>query len=191
MILVIMGLFSFLLFGIYDINQVQWNKKPLDLLFFIGILILVISTCWLIVSSEVFLETSKLQIMALIISGVFFLLLGYSLFVAIPFSNTYLSETDNNSKKVCDQGMYALCRHPGLLWFTCAYMFLALGIQSTAAILMVAVFIVCNFLYVFLQDRWTFPHVFEDYEGYKKSVPFLIPTATSISRSFLTRRKEK
>ena len=93
-------------------------------------------------------------------------------------------------KKVCDQGMYRLCRHPGFLWFTGAYIFLALGIQDTAAAQVVAVFIVCNFAYVLLQDLWTFPHLFEDYNTYKKNVPFLIPTARSLKCSFSTKRKE-
>jgi protein-S-isoprenylcysteine O-methyltransferase Ste14 len=190
MILAIMGLFSFLLLGIYDINQVKWNKKPLKSLFFIGLLILIAAILSLLVDSGLLLEARTGQVAMLIISGVFFLLLIYALFIAIPFSKTYITSRENDSPSVCDKGMYALCRHPGFLWFTGAYIFLALGVQSTAAILVVAVFIVCNFLYVLFQDLWTFPHIFQDYEAYKKNVPFLIPTLASINRSFAkTRRK--
>lgn len=190
MILIIMGLFSFLLFVIYDINQVKWNKKPLKGLFFVGLLILIVASLSLLIDSGVLIEARTGQVAMLIISGVFFLLLIYALFIAIPFSKTYITYRESDAKSVCDQGMYGLCRHPGFWWFTGAYIFLALGVQSTAAILVVAVFIVCNFLYVLFQDMWTFPHIFQDYEVYKKNVPFLIPTAASINRSFAnTRRK--
>ncbi|MDX9888398.1 MAG: hypothetical protein RBS51_03935 [Anaerovoracaceae bacterium] len=190
MILVIMGLFSFLLFGLYDINQVKWNKKPLKSLFFMGILIIVATSLTLLVESGVLLEARAWQVVMLIISGLFFLLLMYALFIAIPFSKTYITSSENDPPGVCDQGMYGICRHPGFLWFTGAYIFFALGLQSTAAILVVAVFIVCNFLYVLFQDLWTFPHLFEDYEVYKEKVPFLIPRPASIKASFAnTRRK--
>lgn len=86
--------------------------------------------------------------------------------------------------------MYGLCRHPGFWWFTAGYISLAIGIQDATAAFSVAAFIVCNYLYVLFQDRWTFPHIFEEYETYKKKVPFLIPTARSIKSCFATTRKE-
>jgi len=190
MIVVIMGLLAFIFFGIYDINQVLWKKSWLNGGFFIGFLGLVISTTLLLVSSKIFSEGTILQVVMLIVSGGFFLLLLYTLFSALPFSATYVAKEEESPKKVWDRGMYGLCRHPGFLWFTAAYITLAIGIQNTTAAFSVAVFIICNFLYVLLQDRWTFPHMFEGYENYKKKVPFLIPTAGSIKASFATIRKE-
>ncbi len=48
-------------------------------------------------------------------------------FFALPFQETYVVQNVGN--KVCAQGMYALCRHPGVLWFTGFYLSLwfALG----------------------------------------------------------------
>lgn len=190
MIVVIMGLFSFLLFGIYDINQVKWKRRELKSFFFIGLVILIVSTLWLLISSKILYRATTVEVVLLIISLGFFILLYYSLFLAIPFGKTYIGDKEESKKTLCDKGMYGLCRHPGFLCFAAAYLFLALSIQNMISNIAVAVYIFCNFLYVLLQDRWTFPHIFEDYENYRKNVPFLIPTARSIQNSFMTPRKE-
>lgn len=190
MTVILVGLVSFLLFVIYDINQVKWKRGFLNSMFLIGTIGLFASTLWLLITSKVLLEGDTGQIVTLIISGGFFLLLFYTLFFALPFSNTYIASKENSLKKVCDRGMYGICRHPGFIWFAAAYIMLAFGIQNTAASTTVAVFIICNFLYVIFQDRWTFPHIFEEYETYKQNVPFLIPTVGSLKSSFATIRKE-
>ena len=44
-----------------------------------------------------------------------FAALIYTLFFALPFDETYAKQ--NNGRYVCDRGVYALCRHPGILCF--------------------------------------------------------------------------
>lgn len=95
----VMGLFSFTLFGIYDINQVRWNKQWLNGGFFIGLLVLVAATTLLLVSSRVIFEGTTGQLVMLIISGGFFLLLLYTLFLALPFSGTYIEKVNGSNKK--------------------------------------------------------------------------------------------
>ena len=36
-----------------------------------------------------------------------------------------------------------------------------------------------NLLYILLQDRYTFPRLFEGYDDYRKETPYLIPDADS------------
>ena len=43
---------------------------------------------------------------------------------------------------------------------------------------------VLDLIYVKWQDVYIFPFTISDYEGYKKTTPFLIPTIGSISRFF-------
>ena len=110
----------------------------------------------------------------------------YSLFFALPFTETYVHIPGKTV--VCDRGMYALCRHPGVLWFCFGYLFLALAWGTGLIWGMAIVYSLLNVGYVILQDRWTFPRTFDDYEGYRKRVPFLIPTAGSLKRAWDTRR---
>ena len=60
----------------------------------------------------------------------FLLLLIYALFFALPFQETYVVQNVGN--KVCAQGMYALCRHPGVLWFTGFYLSFHYGLLWAA-----------------------------------------------------------
>ena len=72
-------------------------------------------------------------------------------------------------------GSYGICRHPGF-WWLALYM-LSMGIVRGFSPSVVPAFLVIffNFLLVEVQDRYSFPRIFKDYEAYRKKVPFLIP----------------
>ena len=46
----------------------------------------------------------------------FLVLLVYTLFFALPFHDTYIHGT--TAPSLCRSGVYALCRHPGVLWLS-------------------------------------------------------------------------
>jgi protein-S-isoprenylcysteine O-methyltransferase Ste14 len=119
-------------------------------------------------------------------TALFFLLLIYTLFFALPFEETYVTQ---NGCKTYDRGMYALCRHPGVLWFTGCYLFLWMTFGGKELLLLAMINCLLNFLYVVLQDGVTFPRVFTDYNIYKQRVPFLIPTVKSIQMCIRTWKK--
>ncbi len=50
----------------------------------------------------------------------FLALLIYTLFFALPFEETYCEE--NKLRAAYTEGVYGLCRHPGVLWFAGAYL---------------------------------------------------------------------
>ena len=80
------------------------------------------------------------------------------------------------------EGVYSLCRHPGVVWFFFLYLFLAL---LTGQRLMMAVCICysgLNVLYVWFQDRVTFKRTLSGYEAYQRETPFLIPTGKSVRK---------
>lgn len=116
-----------------------------------------------------------------------FLLLIDALFFSLP-AGTY--EDPAERRRVYDGGLYALCRHPGYLAFELLYFCLAmlLGRESWPCF---ALLCVLNFVYIVLQDRWTFPHIFSDYEAYRRKVPFLVPNTRSIGRWMALRRGRK
>jgi protein-S-isoprenylcysteine O-methyltransferase Ste14 len=121
----------------------------------------------------------------LVLAAAAFAATVYTLFFALPFSDTYVSQQVNT---VCDRGMYALCRHPGVLWLTLTYLFLAIAWGNGQVWRLGVLYSCLNLGYVWIQDRWTFPRTFPDYPAYRKQTPFLIPTAQSIQCAWQTRR---
>jgi len=111
-------------------------------------------------------------------------MLIYSLFGALPFSNTYLNGAAR--RKVYDRGIYALCRHPGVLWFTLFYLSYWMIFSSSVLLWAGISFSLGNLLYAILQDLFFFPQIFANYNEYKESTPFLIPTRSSIRRAAST-----
>ena len=116
----------------------------------------------------------------------FLLLLVHALFFALPFKRTYLEE--NAARPVYDRGVYALCRHPGVLWFLLFYFFGWLWSGADLLFWAWLLFGLLNVGYIVLQDCWIFPRTFDNYGDYRKTTPFLIPTPASIRRCAGTMR---
>lgn len=181
------GVVAFFLFAIYDINSVKQKFKWMKSAFFIGALLLAAATGILMVRN--WERSGAGQWAAIVLAAVFLGLLIYTLFFAIPFSETYVKKDGN--PQVCSEGMYALCRHPGVLWFIGLYICLAAAVPEPSVICAGIIFCVCNIVYVIVQDVWTFPNCFADYRSYKKKVPFLIPTGKSMSECIRTLKRER
>ena len=114
--------------------------------------------------------------------------LVYSLFFAIPFDETYARQS--SGRRVCRRGVYALCRHPGILFFFGMYLFLGLAALPSPGLLARGMFFSALDLgYAWFQDRQTFPKTFCDYPDYRNNVPFLIPTKASFAEACRTLRQ--
>ena len=99
----------------------------------------------------------------------------------LPFSDTYTAP--EQGRQVWRSGVYALCRHPGILCFFVMYLFWGLAALPTRLLLQGMVWSLLNLAYAWFQDRVTFPKTFSDYPDYRQEVPFLIPTPASIRRA--------
>ena len=191
MIYEIMGIAAFAAFGLYDVNSVIWKNRIADKLFFAGSAAITVS-CVLAVYDAVSAGKSLMDIppgikTAALIAGVIsVVLLVYTLFFAIPFRDTYLDIDGAGKRTVCRTGMYALCRHPGVLWFTVAGMCMCIVFTTRDMLIFIGTVCVLNVLYIMLQDKWTFIHTFSDYEDYRKETPFLIPCISGIVKCFGT-----
>ncbi len=175
----IAGSIGFLLFLIYDINSFTANKRLPGTFFFAGTALIAVSTvCSLTAAFRAGAFSGIADILLMIAGAVSLAALIYSLFFALPFEGTYLSP--DSKRHVYDRGVYALCRHPGVLFFFAAYLFTGLAALPSPFLVSGMLFSVLNVLYVCFQDRITFPRTFCDYEEYRHRVPFLIPTAASI-----------
>lgn len=182
------GIGAFVLFFLYDWHTVTGRVSWLRGGFFAGCLLLAVSLAGLLATALAATGAGPVRLTAgLIAAGGFLLLLLYTLFGAIPFDATYLQE--GGRPCVCRRGVYALCRHPGVLWlfgFTLC-LWLALGTRPLLAAWLL--FSASNLLYVWLQDRWSFPRTFADYDDYRREVPFLLPRPRSLRRCLNTLRK--
>lgn len=119
-------------------------------------------------------------------------LLIYSLFLEIPFHQTYAA--DGVGEKLVTTGTYALVRHPGVLWLGLLLLSLVLISRSQLLLIAAPLWLLMDVLYVWVQDRFFFGGMFRDYEAYREETPMLIPTCRSILRcwrSFLERRNSE
>lgn len=180
------GIVGFFLFVAYEFHTVTKKFSTFKPFFFIGISLIILSSC---IAAYITVEQLGFKLINFLIFGflglVFLLLLVYSLFFAVPFSKTYV-DTKNHKAPVCTTGMYALCRHPGVIWFAGFYLFFWLSFGGTILLWQFIIYSTLNLLYIILQDKWSFIKCFDGYDTYKKNTPFLIPNIKSIIRCFKT-----
>lgn len=180
-----LGVTAFVLYFIYDINSFTRKWRILHSFFFWGTGLLAAATgidFWQAWHCGAFSGAGD----GLLLAGalVCFAALIYSLFFALPFKQTYSEQTDG--RRVYRKGVYALCRHPGILCFFATYIFLGLAALPGAMIWHGLIFSLLNLLYAWFQDQITFPKTFCDYDDYRIHVPFLIPTKNSVVIAYRT-----
>lgn len=187
MVFVLTGCLAFGFLYIFDFNKILWHRKILNVNFGIGVGLLVLSTLGILYNG--FLQNGKgrfdlalpVGFAAGFLAAVALVLMVYSLFFALPFKETYVNPKEKNS--VIDTGMYALCRHPGVIWFFFFYLFLWLASGANLMLWAGLIWTFMDVLHVYIQDRWLFSRGLKGYEHYRKTTPFLIPTLPSIKRS--------
>jgi protein-S-isoprenylcysteine O-methyltransferase Ste14 len=173
------GLLGFVLYFLYDLNSITVRSKLLHSSFSIGTAFLAVATgmdLWSALKSNAF--SGFTDLMFLVLSALSFAALIYCLFFALPFQETYAEQATDRS--VCDKGVYALCRHPGILCFFGTFLFLGLAARPANLLAHGMVFSALNLIYALFQDRITFPKTFSDYHIYRTRVPFLLPTSNSV-----------
>lgn len=185
-----LGIAAFILYFLYDINSISWQRRFPRSFFAIGTLLLV---CVMGADGYAACREHAFRGAAdFILLGLFLLSLGaliYSLFFALPFEETYARQT--GGRCVYDKGVYALCRHPGILFFFLMYLFLGLAALPLKGLLIRGMlFSFLDFAYACFQDRVTFPGTFCDYKRYQQETPFLIPTKASFRLACQTLRQK-
>jgi protein-S-isoprenylcysteine O-methyltransferase Ste14 len=181
MIFILTGCLAFVFFYIFDLNKVKFLKKGINISFAAGIALLAVSTAGILLGDYKGFEVSiplKLLFGALSIGSLF--MIFYALFAALPYGVTYKEVEHGNT--VVDSGMYALCRHPGVIWFFFFYLFLWLASGKTMMMWAGIIWTIMDIIYVYVEDRWFFPAALNGYDQYKSKVPFLIPNPASIKK---------
>ena len=171
----LLGICAFLLFFISDYNDWRLSLRGGKFLFPAGVVLLVTGT---VLEARVGTHVANGWLRGLFyaLAAVFAALLVYTLFFALPVEASYTRPGER--RKACTTGVYALCRHPGVLWFAGLYgcLWLAAGLPLWEA----ALYSGLNVLLVIFEDRCVFPAKLEGYERYQRSTPFLLPNGRSI-----------
>lgn len=171
--MMLLGAAAFLMMLLGDVNDAVWHKGPLRLCFPAGLAALAAATA-------LRLRPGEADAAWCVIAAAFLLLLLYALFGSFSVSDAYVRQ--DSGRHVCDKGFYALCRHPGVLFFAGLYLSLhyALALPWADAALYTAL----DLLLAAAEDKWLFPRCIGGYAEYKTRVPFLIPTASGIKEIF-------
>lgn len=173
------GCLAFVIVYFFDLNKMKQINPILGLAFPIAFILQVWATAGIwITGKENFRLPGFLPGLFTVFAIVFFGLMLYTLFFALPFNKTYIEmDTLNN---VVDSGMYALCRHPGVIWFFFLYICLWLASGKMLMLWAGLLWTGLDVLHVYIQDRWQFPVMLSGYDVYIRNVPFLIPSVKSV-----------
>jgi protein-S-isoprenylcysteine O-methyltransferase Ste14 len=180
---ILIGCLAFILFYLFDLNKIKYGNKYINMLFAAGVILLAVSTASLLLGNYRYVEIPIiLKVLFGALSVCSLILLLSALFAALPYGDTYVKAGPGT---VVDSGMYALCRHPGVVWFFLFYLFLWLASGRVMVLRAGAVWTTMDLLYAYLEDRWIFPKTLNGYCRYQLEVPFLIPKLTGLKKYFL------
>ena len=189
MIWLLPGAFAFVCFILSDYGKLRRRSKYWNLLFWFGALLLILAAAALTPWREIALRISEhpVALWILIAAAAGFLaLLIHTLFFALPFQRNYTGVADHRHPLV-DKGVFALCRHPGVLFFGLFFLCFYLIVPVLPVLLAFLIFTGLDILYVLWQDLYLFPKTISGYDRYKETTPFLLPNKKSIRRLFGSR----
>lgn len=116
-------------------------------------------------------------------------LLIHSLFISLPFRKTYVDTGVGD--KLVKTGLYALVRHPGIMWFP-LFMLALIPISRSSLLLIAApTFIALDIVLVVIQDRLIFGRMFHGYDSYRRETPMLLPNRKSLGAFLRSLRQVK
>lgn len=181
---VFMGAVGFLFILLFDIYTLKSDGPKRKILGITGVAIIIYSAVMTTIVSEKIVLPAALRVAAGLLWAAAGFLLVYSLFLELPFTKTYGGA--KYSSELVDTGTYALCRHPGVLWFGLMFFFFFF---ATGAVLLIPagiIWTIIDIVHVYIEDRLFFPRMFSTYKQYAESTPMLIPNRKSIRRCIST-----
>ncbi len=169
-----LGIAAFALFFLNDINDLVGLGKAFKISFWIGSGLLLVSVIYQCINVTAHTSTAGF-IAALVFALVFLLFMLYSLFGSFSVDEGYMNP--GTKRPAYTKKMYALCRHPGVLWFgllmICLYF---TGLNIAAAV----TYTLLNIALAVFEDIIVFPALLSGYDEYRHKTRFLIPNIKGI-----------
>jgi len=150
-------------------------KKPLasGLLGVLGYLAVAVSLAFMIFGAPFPALTGASQYAGIVLALVAGIMLIWSVFLELPHERRKFGL---KPEQAVTSGTYSLCRHPGWWWLALFIAGIYLIKRETALLTPSIILNVANLALIALQDHFFFPQLFEGYDDYKKSTPFLLPS---------------
>lgn len=183
----LVGTLGFICYYVYDFYTIWKPKSMARYLFGLGSILVVLSLILEIIEQRSHICMNVSFFIWLFLALLFAGLLIYTLFFCFDVDEAYLQV--NQLRQAYTQGMYALCRHPGVIWFVLGFFCLYGMFPTKQTLIYVLLMSSYNILYVILQDLFIFPRTFVNYGEYKKQAPFLFPNKKSIRECLKTFHK--
>lgn len=181
---ILLGVLAFIFLFMFDVYTLKNDRFKKRIFGSIGLSLLIFSGLMGTATSDKIFIPIPLRITSgcLWIAATFMLI--YSLFLELPFVKTYGEK--KHSSKLVNTGTYALCRHPGVLWFGLLFFFFFFVSGAEFIIAAGIIWTIIDVLHVYLQEKLFFHKMFPEYASYVKTTPMLIPTKMSVNKCIKT-----
>ncbi|APV45187.1 Protein-S-isoprenylcysteine O-methyltransferase Ste14 [Dehalogenimonas formicexedens] len=176
---ILMGSAGFLLMHLLDLASMKKMPFLKPILSFCGTALIAISLVMVAVTGVKFGLSGWMSMAGWIVFMVSISLMAYSLYFALPAGDTYIKS--GTSGQLVTRGIYALVRHPWLLFFALSMAGLVIGSRSVLAFQAGLAWTILSLVLVYLQDRKIFPRMFSGYSEYRKTTPMLLPNQKSVT----------
>lgn len=187
-----LGALAFGLMVLSDYGQVIRGRQGAGMLFPLGGGLLIAATAALLVRRWRAVPPGPGSLFWFAGSALMLLLLLYTLFFALPAGGSSAATAQKDElRPLVDTGVFALCRHPGVLFLGGFYACLWGALGGAALGLAFVVFTLLDAAYAAWQGEAVFPRSIRDYAAYRAVTPRFIPTPGSLRRCLYTLRTRK
>lgn len=186
------GALAFGLMFLSDYAQVLRGRRGAGILFPAGGVLLVLATA--ILSADALRRYDHGPLSLVFGAGALLMLalLVYTLFFALPAGGSSAATAQKDElRPLVDTGVFALCRHPGVLFLGGFYACLWIALGGWALGAAFVLFTLLDAAYAAWQGKYVFPRSIRDYGAYCSATPRFLPTARSLHRCLQTLRFPK
>lgn len=187
-----LGALAFGLMFLSDYGQVLRGRRGAGILFPLGGALLIAATAALLVRRWRSVPPGPGSLFWFAGAALMLLLLVYTMFFALPAGGSSIATAQKDElRPLVDTGVFALCRHPGVLFLGGFYACLWAALGGAALGLAFVVFTLLDAAYAAWQGEAVFPRSIRDYAAYRASTPRFLPTPGSLRRCLRTLRTPK
>lgn len=187
-----LGALAFGLMVLSDYGQVLRGRRGAGMLFPLGGALLIAATAALLVRRWRTAPPGLGSLFWFAGSALMLLLLIYTLFFALPAGGSSAATAQKDElRPLVDTGVFALCRHPGVLFLGGFYACLWGALGGWALGLAFVLFTLLDAAYAAWQGETVFPRSIRGYAAYRAATPRFIPTPGSLRRCLHTLRTPK